>query len=526
MKTRQLFSFFMLICALTLVSCAKDEVVTTGTIAGLVTDYTNANKPIAGASVTMNIKGITKTTGTDGRFEFTDIEPGTYTLQVQANGYQAGTKQVTVYANQTINCDFQLDKSHQSSSVVISPENVVFGGNMETNSFTITNNSSQSLTYSLSSLPSYIQASPNAGNIAAKGQQTIVLTVLNRSTITAQRTDKLLVNVGSDSYPVNVTVEAFQTETTNVSVSPTSLMFDKNTDQLSFTMRNNNTFAHTYSISSDIDFLTMTPKSGTLEAKGTVQVSVTIPDRQTITTSKTGVITIQMSGNSYNVSVSVDKYEEDTPTEDIAVTRGMLAYYNFNDGTANNAWQKNYYGNLKGEETPEFLTDTPNGKGKSLNLLQGQYVDIPSNMLDGKRAYTIGMWVKNFGTGALFSTLSGRLNTPSLYVTSDSKLKVYYNNYYNSSVLNTSLTSYQSSGWHFIVVTAQQDKEVTLYIDGNKMDSKAVDNVECDGAKMQIGGNADGYLDAWADPMIVDNVRIHSVALDANSVKTIYDAEK
>ncbi len=209
-----------------------------------------------------------------------------------------------------------------------------------------------------------------------------------------------------------------------------------------------------------------------------------------------------------------------------STTRGLLGYYTFDDNTLKNSYLPINHGSFEGMVEPDFITDTPNGRGKALNLLSEQFVNFPQNVLKGKRAYSVGMWVKDFGTGALFSTLSGRLNTPSLYVTSDSKLKVYYNNYYNSSVLNTSLESYQSSGWHFIVVTAQQNKEMTLFIDGTKMDSKAVDNVECDGNKMQIGGNADGTLDAWADPMLVDNVRIHSVALTEGEVKAIYNQEK
>ena len=80
-----------LLGTLAFVSCSKDEVVTTGTIAGLVTDFANPNQPISGATVVLSSKGLTKTTGSDGRFEFQDLEPGTYTLQVQANGYQTTT---------------------------------------------------------------------------------------------------------------------------------------------------------------------------------------------------------------------------------------------------------------------------------------------------------------------------------------------------------------------------------------------------------------------------------------------------
>ena len=103
------YNLMMCVCiCLMMAGCAKDAEVLTGTISGYVSDYTNANAPIAGATVTLNSKGLTKTTGSDGRFEFSKLEPNTYSISVSANGYQPTTKQVTVYAGQTAGLDFQL----------------------------------------------------------------------------------------------------------------------------------------------------------------------------------------------------------------------------------------------------------------------------------------------------------------------------------------------------------------------------------------------------------------------------------
>lgn len=95
---KKIISFIFSLSLLLLYSCSEDETILTANISGYVTDYINANSPIAGATVTISTKGISKTTGSDGRYEFTDIEPGTYTLQVAANGYQTTTKQATLYA--------------------------------------------------------------------------------------------------------------------------------------------------------------------------------------------------------------------------------------------------------------------------------------------------------------------------------------------------------------------------------------------------------------------------------------------
>jgi len=54
----------------------KEKTEKTGKIVGLVSDYANANTPIAGATVTLVQLGDSKVTGVDGRFEFDNLKPG------------------------------------------------------------------------------------------------------------------------------------------------------------------------------------------------------------------------------------------------------------------------------------------------------------------------------------------------------------------------------------------------------------------------------------------------------------------
>ena len=521
--------FTLFACMLAIVGCTKDEENKTGTIAGIVSDYANANKPIAGVTVTLNTKGISKTTGSDGRFEFTDVEPGSYTLQAKADNYQATTKQVTVTAGQTANCDFQLEPATRDIS--IEPKNVIIGGSMYSKEITIINNLNKEISFTLSNLPDFITTSTMNGTISAKGRIDVILEAVNRQSITSQRSGQFNVQVANDSYAVTVTVEPYQTEQMNVVITPTSLFFDKRNDQLTFTMKNHNTYANPYTIGTNLDMLTITPDKGTLPSGATQTITVKVNNRQNITTDTSGQLTLDFSGNTITVLVQIEAFNAQD-IEDIPVTKGLLVYYNFNDDNADNVSGTSADGNLTGETKPTFITDTPNGRGKALsmfmleNTTEQQSVDIPTSVLKGKNAFSIGMWVKDFGTGPLFSTVGNYLSSPSLYITTDGKLRVYHysDNYYQN--MSTSLSDYQSSGWHHIMVTGSKDKQVVLYIDGRRMDAKPIGSMEAGGTRMQIGGNAYGKFNAWADPMKIDNVRIHSMMLTDSDVATIYNAEK
>ena len=59
-------------------------------------------------------------------------------------------------------------------------------------------------------------------------------------------------------------------------------------------------------------------------------------------------------------------------------------------------------------------------------------------------------------------------------------------------------------------------EKILVYLDGKKIDSIGTGWTLSQGESMQIGGT---------DPMKVDNVRIHSVALSDKEVAEIYTAE-
>jgi len=532
---KKVLSMLAFVCSvLVAVSCAKDETVMTGTIAGLVSEYSNANQPLAGVTVTINTKGITKTTGSDGRFEFASLEPGTYVLQAQADGYQATTKQVTVYAGQTANCDFQLEKS--GANVTISPLTLSFGKDVEQLSFSIANNGSQAMTYSISNTPDFVEVSPVSGTVAGKGKQAIIVSVINRAAITSARNGQMTVNVGNDSYNISISVEPYQAEVVNVDISPINLVFDKSTDQLKFTMTSNYSQDLDYTISSNLDILTVTPTSGKLAARGKAEISVTVNDRKSVAADRTGSLTISMGNNTYVVNVSVAKYEEDvTPPAPISTNRGLLAFYSFDGNNADDMTGNNYHGTLSGGT---FITDTPNGKGKALSLKAKEFVNIAYNPLSDKTAQTVSMWIKDFNVGTLLKLQNDQnVYTPTFLISENMKLACYYN-YTKSSVCeaNTNMNSYQEGQWTMVTLVVSKTGvngngatgTLNFYVNGRRIDSAQKVSISSKGTAMTIGGlimygSQELY---WNSAMKVDNVRIHGVALTDEEVAAIYNAEK
>lgn len=516
-------------------SCGKSDAVdNSGTISGFVTDITNANAPIAGATVTLSSKGLSQTTGSDGRYQFSDVDPGSYTLQAIANHYQPTTKQVTVGVNQNVTCDFQL--SAGAVSVDISPVTLNFGTSAEQLSFTITNNSTGALNYNISNIPNFVQVSPSTGSVAARGKQAVTVSVINRASITAPRNGQMTVNIGSDSYTISISVEPYQPETVSVDINPTTLSFDKNTEQLKFTMSSNYSRDLDFTIGSNLDILTVTPTSGTLTARGQTEVSVTVNDRKNVTTDRNGTITIGMGGNNYVVNVSVAKYEEDvTPASEINTNRGLLAYYGFDNNTADDVTDNKYHGTLSGGA---YTTDTPNGKGKALQLKAKEFMAIGNNPVDGKKAQTINMWIKDFGPGTLLKLSDGtNLYAPTMLLSDDVKLTCYHQTFGSDRMFeaSTSLSSYQSDQWVMItlvLVDAVTNKSgvtsgtMSFYVNGRKIDS-AEKTIQTYGTSMTIGGQLKiNTTEIWNSAMKIDNVRLHGVALSSDEIAAIYEAEK
>lgn len=517
---KKVISFIFSLSLLLLYSCSEDEAVLTATVSGYVTDYVNANAPIAGATVTINTKGVTKTTGSDGRYEFTDIEPGTYTIQVSANGYQTTTKQATVYAGENTNLDFQLAPAGQNVEII--PQMLSFGPQTNRLTFSIQNKGNNSVPYSITNYPSYITVSPSTGSISAKGTQTISINV-NRDLLTEDATCQLLVNISNDSYPVNISINSEEVSQ-KISVTPSILDFGNSYKELQFTIKNVGTAGDlNWNISQPSEAcIQVSPTTGSTAVGKSTQVTVKI-DRNKMPKDLQSFININVAGGSVSVQViGTSNSEDNNPSgnNQIAVKSNLLAYYTFDNENMFDSYENEMHGQIY--NNPSFIDDTPNGTGKAIffNSIKEQYANIPYKPFYGRTAYSVNLWIKDFGSGTIFESTnaSNRTTGPSLFALEDGTFDFRVGHYDNHTInFSYKYKAIQDGYWHMLTLVLKTNQTSDLYIDGMKVDTGAANYVETNGINIKFGGESSLKL---------DNVRFYAIDLTAEEVLQIYNSEK
>ena len=104
---KKVFLFVFALLALTFAGCTEDEYTLFGTVLGTVTDV-NTGEPIKNVTLTLSPSGKSTVTGSDGIYEFYNLEAVQYKMQASHAGYKTDTKTVNVLAGETVRVDMLL----------------------------------------------------------------------------------------------------------------------------------------------------------------------------------------------------------------------------------------------------------------------------------------------------------------------------------------------------------------------------------------------------------------------------------
>lgn len=188
-------------------SCDDTKIENKGSIYGMVSDAESKN-PVTGAQITLSPGNNTTVTGSDGFYEFQNIEEGQYKLTVMSSGYKVNTRQVTVTAGTKVIGDIQLIREETVSGIELSTDYLDFGATYDERTFDIINvSTSESIDWYIDNISvNWLTASPVNGSIGAGKSNSIKVTV-DRSKISDSKTTSFNVNADGGSFAVTVTIK-------------------------------------------------------------------------------------------------------------------------------------------------------------------------------------------------------------------------------------------------------------------------------------------------------------------------------
>ncbi|PYV76217.1 MAG: hypothetical protein DMG96_14760 [Acidobacteria bacterium] len=119
-----LLLFLGLLVAISLASTLNAQTTTSGSLAGVVTDPTNAVLPDADVVILDNAKGTTQSTNTDrdGVYRFFFLAPARYALTVTHAGFREEKRAVYVTLGPPVSVNLTLEIAQASTTVNVADE--------------------------------------------------------------------------------------------------------------------------------------------------------------------------------------------------------------------------------------------------------------------------------------------------------------------------------------------------------------------------------------------------------------------
>ena len=272
-KTICLFFSIALLCGV-FQSC-QPEVVLPGGIYGTVLDK-ETGEPIRNAEISLSPSGKTTVVGSNGTYEFVNLEAGMYTVNVTADGYDHNSKTANVVNGENTACDFHLTKTIVNQDLEITPTSLNFGTTQNQLSATITNRGTEETAWSLDlGACKWLSANPVSGRIGAGKTQAIIFSV-DRSLLQKDETTVVTLSAFGNSYPMNVSCAIVQNKGV-MNVSPTVLSFGEDTNEMSFTIKNlGNANLNWYTQGLSASCLSLSENNGTLSSGASKVIRVSL----------------------------------------------------------------------------------------------------------------------------------------------------------------------------------------------------------------------------------------------------------
>ena len=235
----------LLLSMFLLTNCSKDIESFTGNLFGVITDY-QTGEPIKDASVTITPSGDNKKTGSDGHYEFLNLEAKEYSVSVSKANYRTDAKSVSVVVGKDTRLDFALRTA--MPQLEVDHLTLDFGNESTTLTLNIKNTGFATLSWEISEDIPWLSCNPTSGEIDSEKSKGIVVNIDRKGMPVGDysQTIALTSNGGNADITVNMSVQGMA-----VTVSPQELDFGATTSTMQLTMSGGNNVSYTLTPSND-----------------------------------------------------------------------------------------------------------------------------------------------------------------------------------------------------------------------------------------------------------------------------------
>ena len=304
MNRLNLIGYSLIAVLLLAVSCTKEAEILTGSIYGEVTDA-QTGEPIQGVQISLTPGGVTATTGSDGSYEFLNLDVAQYRLQAKKTDYLTETKRVTVVVGQSVSGDMVLTPVQK---LELNATSLNFGKENTSLSFDIKNKGTSKFNWNISGLNNvdWIEVNPVSGALDGGKSCTVQVTVL-REKLAESKDLTLIVNADKESVSLKVNVEV-EKKVAKIEVEPTTLDFGEDESVMTFNVRNvGNAGKIDWNITGlDVDWIKIDPMKGSLEENKTQAVKVSLARELVKEKVKTTVL-INAAGESFPIEILAEE---------------------------------------------------------------------------------------------------------------------------------------------------------------------------------------------------------------------------
>ena len=405
------FSLLLFASCLVISSCAKDIVDLTGSLSGTIKDY-DTGQLISNCRVSLSPTGQSQTSSSDGSFLFSSLEPGDYSLTFVKSGYSDETTTATIMAGKDVTVSVLM----KAKSVFSISESVLDFGDFESSKTVyLQNNSDESVSYKLTSIPQWASFSKKEGSVGNASSELLTINV-DRSSLTFGEHSQVVTftysGKTSGSLPLTLKIKKVELTAPSVSTATTAENITKDSFDIKGTITKTGGaaithYGHCWSTSQNPTIEGTKTDLGSTDA--TLSFTSSITGLSVNTTYYVRAYAINQYGTAYGEQVTITTQDVEKNVWDGNIATSFAG----GSGTTGDPYLIETGGQLllAKEYSNKYFKLTANIDLNKHNWLPYAF----SGTLDGDGHIISNLYIKREGTGiGLFSRLSGTVKNLKL----------------------------------------------------------------------------------------------------------------